>query len=203
MNNHSTEYLNIDICVGDEEIRVSGKTSFEDLAVLSDLLGKLPFLMLASIKHVVFHSNTKHFNPAEHGHSVDSTICLRNFDYPHLIWHEAAHNYTRCWGRFFLKRWEEIADVIYCGVEYAHFIEAYKKGIASGILTAYGRCSALEDIAEWTEQIYKYSNGVKSVFDHSEKIDKADPRFLRKFEFLHSYGFFSKEMHDKIKPLLS
>lgn len=199
---HTSRYSTLRI--GDKDIFISGEISSEKLTLVEKMLNFLNPSVLKSVNYINFHKEgARHFQNEQAAHCNRDTICLGELHGGSLVWHEAAHAYIHSLGDGFLKEWKEIAGDIYIGNEYEKFNNAFTKGIILGVVSAYGLMDAREDIAEWTEEVYKFVYpGMMSVFVNKDKIDRTDPRFKKKLELLYQKGFFNKDFYEKIKPLL-
>lgn len=164
--------------------------------VIVESLKALPEKMRSAVVAVNICDEDAHYNSvlddgkwvSAHCHH-DRKICIKSqvlIDRPEVLWHEAAHAYTRFLcdsNKRFLYDW--------CCIK-------------GGELTPYGQESALEDIAEWTEQVYLIACGKKSVLDD---IKRKSARELApcqlKLITLWEYGFIDKSLYDKVTILIN
>lgn len=159
--------------------------------LIAEILHILPEKMRSVIVAVNICDDAAHYNSVlDKGESVsahchhDRKICIKSqvlIDQPEVLWHEAAHAYTR----FLCDSKKEFLYSWCC--------------IKGGELTSYGQESALEDIAEWTEQVYLVSCGKKSVLDDiKRKSDRELGRCQLKLITLWEYGFIDRSLYDKV-----
>ena len=164
--------------------------------LIAESLKALPEKMRSAIVAVNVCNDDPHYNSvlddgkwvSAHCHH-DRKICIKLqvlIDRPEVLWHEAGHAYTRFLcdsNKRFLYDW--------CCIK-------------GGELTPYGQESALEDIAEWTEQVYLVASGKKSVLDDIKRksVRELAPCQL-KLITLWEYGFIDKPLYDKVTNLIT
>ena len=171
-------------------------TNKDPQVLVSEGLKVLPEKMRSAIATVNICDDAAHYNSMlDDGKSVSAhchynrKICIKSqvlIDRPEVLWHEAAHAYTR----FLCDSKKEFLYTWCC--------------IKGGELTWYGQESALEDIAEWTEQVYLFSCGKKSVLDDIKRKSERElvPCQL-KLITLWEYGFIDKLLYDKVSNLIN
>ncbi|MBI2024761.1 MAG: hypothetical protein HYT03_01545 [Candidatus Harrisonbacteria bacterium] len=206
------------IWINGKAINLGGDLTFKNLVILEEALQTLQKhapKSVRSINSINFINNADHFPYNQRAHAFFDDICLYEGStfYPdgsvthveidlETIWHEVAHAYTYILGYRFLDEWIAIAGNVYQGERYGFYREDYEEKIIAGVVSAYGLMNEKEDVAEWVEEIYSYNRGLGSVFNDPKRIDKSDPRFLKKLELLYKKEFISREIYEKIKPLL-
>ena len=108
------------------------------------------------------------------------------------MWHEAEHAAYHKLGEETWAEWKKIAGDVYGKVS--------KKYPREGVLDDYAAKDHFEDVAMWVEYCYSYCDGLWTPFPKIK--DKDDPRYIQKLSFLLQKKKISREIYDKILPLL-
>jgi hypothetical protein len=197
---HGLSYSRITTKVN--KINIEGDIDWRTIQTIESALGVLPPAIIQSIQFISFHGNPDHFQSAV-GHTNGSTICFNsNLRITKgYVCHEAAHSYTNVLGARWINQWNAAAGGVY-EQKWDNYRNPNIIILKNGILRSYGLQNALEDIAVWTEEIYKYCEySEDSVF--SRMLDyQYDPRFLKKLNLLLKWGFITEKEYQKIQPLL-
>lgn len=200
---------------------VGSNVTQEQIGLITKALACLPTPFYKSVTKIHLRDDLEHFKylygdqeriAAGHHclHEDKGKICIRsrylNFI---MIWHEAAHVYTRALenSNSFVYEWVRIAGDVYTNF----YKDYYGDPLSDGLLTQYGRKNYLEDVAEWVEECYVYLrvDSQSSTFSPEggsssggqNKNFKTDKRYRKKLACLRKYGFFSEPDYQKLKPL--
>jgi len=181
-----------------------------DKIVIREAFKVLPPAMVDAVDYVRVIQDKNHFRKSDqtvtiaghHCKEFDNTICISwIWVMRWIIWHETAHvyaarlsEYHKMGEYYFSRDWRKIAGDVY-GDNYRGDPES------EGVLTAYGRTSWAEDVAEWVEYCYKYLHISKDDPVFQKPHLKTDERYRQKLALLRQYGFFSNSDYQKLTPL--
>ncbi len=162
-----------------------------------DAVVKMSPAMQRAIRFIsIYADNDPHIekDAAAHCHN-GRTICTRREDVGGwMVYHETAHARANQIPYSATHAWAKRSASIY-GRKDLPRIFPWR-----GIVTEYGATNYKEDIAEWVRYVILIAeDGYVNLF---KEIDKTDPVWMWKLNFLLEWEFITQKQHNKVAPIL-
>lgn len=187
----------VEIITREARVMTHGTTSELQREIIREAVLKMHPTMGRAIQFIsVYADDDPHieWDAAAHCHS-GRIICTRDRHIANsIIYHETAHARANQLLESARKAWSKQFAAATKPFDYATLLPN------RGLVTIYGSTNAGEDLAEWVECVVSIAeDGHRSPFT---AIDKTDPVWMWKLNFLREWEFITQRQYDKIAPLL-
>lgn len=182
---------------------VHGMRSELEYETMREAVLKMSPAMQRAIQFIsIYADNDQHIEPdaAAHCHN-GRIICTRRAEVEgRLIYHETAHARADQIPDSATHAWAKRSTRLFNPYERGHSFNTWICFPWHGIVTEYGAKDYREDIAEWTMRVIEIvEDGYVNPFTY---IDKADPDWMWKLNFLLEWEFITQRQYDKVAPML-